>query len=116
MCDFAPLLTIPNHHPAQGSLPRIFPEQYLGYYDSGFRQLVFVFVRELWYAKVYVSSLSWDRCHEVRDGQLPASLILAADEIAWLKSCWDSAILRFKRSAIENQLDRQLWGREIPAR
>ena len=110
MQNIAPLITIPNHYPAQGALPHISPEQYVVYYDSGQRQLVFVFVRELWMAKVYLSSQPWGSHLEMRDGLLPQNVVLAGDEARWLLACWQAAMWRFNRSALENVMERALWG------
>ena len=110
MLTAAPLITIPNHYPAQGVLPRISPEQYVGYYDSGQRQLVFVFERGLWMAKVYLSSQPWEAHLEMRAGQMPQNVTLSGDETRWLFACWQAAMLRFKRSALENVMEGALWG------
>jgi len=110
MLTIIPLITIPNHYPAQGQLavPRL--DQYVGYYDSGHRQLVFVFERELWMAKIYLSTQPWGSHIEMRDGRLPQNVILGADEAQWLFACWQAAMLRFKRSALENVMERELFG------
>ena len=111
MTTITPLITIPNHYPAQGVLPRISLEQYVGYYDSGHRQLVFVFERELWMAKIYISTLKWGSHTEMRDGKLPQNVILGGDEAQWLFACWQSVMLRFKRSSLENMMEQRLWGK-----
>ena len=110
MSEVAPLITIPNHYPAQGQLviPRL--DQYLGYFDSGNRQLVFVFQRELWLARIYLSSQPWSSHLEMRDGRLPQAVILSGDESQWLYACWQAATLPFKRTALENVMERALWG------
>ncbi len=110
MSEIAPLITVPNHHPAQGQIAAPRPDQYIGYYDSGYRQLVFVFERELWMARVYLSSQSWSSHLEMRDGIPPRSVILSGDEAQWMQACWLAATLRFKRSALENVMERALWG------
>ena len=110
MPDVAPLLTIPNHYPAQGALPRISLEPYLGYYDSGQRQLVFVFDRSLWMAKVYLSSQPWGSHLEMYAGRLPQNVAFSGDEARWLYACWQTAMQRFKRSALENVMERALFG------
>jgi len=110
MINIVPLISIPNHYPGQGNLPRISPEQYVGYYDSGYRQLVFVFEHELWMAKIYISNLHWSSHLEMRDGQLPQNVIFCADEAQWLFACWQVAVLRFGRTSLENLMERTLWG------
>lgn len=110
MATIAPLITIPNHYPAQGQLTIPHPDQFVGYFDSGHRQLVFVFVQELWMARVYISSLKWNNHLEMRDGCLPENVILTGEEAHWLFACWQAAMLRFNRSALENVMERALWG------
>ena len=111
MVNVAPLIAIPNHYPTQGSLPRTSPDQYIGYYDSGYRQLVFVFDRELWMARIYLSTQPWGNHVAMRDGQLSQNVTLSADETQWLRACWQVATLRFKRSALENMMDCALWSK-----
>jgi hypothetical protein len=61
-------------------------------------------------AKVYLSSQPWGSHLEMRDGLLPQNVVLAGDEARWLFACWQAAMLRFKRSALENVMERALWG------
>jgi|GEM_PF-1929805 len=105
-----PLLSIPNHAPQAGQLPHFFKADYLGYYDSGHRQLVFAFRRDLWSANIYASSHGWHQaCAEMRGHKLPVDIILSADEAQWLYACWSAASLRFGRTALENVVERQLF-------
>ena len=103
------LLTIPNHAPGAGQLPH-FKADYLGYYDSGQRQLVFAFRRDLWSANVYISTYGWGQACAVMLGmKIPADIAFVADEAHWLRACWNAASLRFGRTALENVIERQLF-------
>jgi len=103
------LLTIPNHAPQAGRLPH-FVADYLGYYDSGQRQLVFAFRRDLWSANLYLSTCGWGQaCATMRGMKLPTGLAFTADEAHWLYACWNAASQRFGRTALENVIERQLF-------
>lgn len=99
------LLSIPNHAPGAGRLPGIMPD-YLGYYDSGYRQMVFVFNLRLRSANIYISTHGWGQaCAVMRDAKIPSDLLLSADEAQWMYACWHAASLRFDRVALENVID-----------
>lgn len=103
------LLSIPNYAPQAGKLPH-FKADYLGYYDSGHRQLVFAFRRDLWSANIYISTHGWGQACSVMHGLcIPADVIFSADEVQWLYACWSAASLRFGRTALENVIERQLF-------
>lgn len=103
------LLSIPNHAPQAGQLPH-FSADYLGYYDSGHRQLVFAFRRDLWSANIYISTQGWGEACAVMHGmKLPADILFSADEAQWMYACWSAASLRFGRVALENVVERQLF-------
>ena len=104
-----PLLSIPNHAPQAGALPH-YKADYLGYYDSGHRQLVFTFRRDLWSANLYISTFGWGQaCATMHGLKIPENLIFSADEAQWLYACWNAAALRFGRAALENVIERQLF-------
>jgi peptide methionine sulfoxide reductase MsrB len=109
------LLTIPNHAPQAGTLPH-FKADYLGYFDSGQRQLVFAFRRDLWSANLYISTCGWGQaCATIQGVKIPANMAFLADEAQWLRACWNAASLRFGRTALENLLERQVFGFFPPA-
>ncbi len=106
-----PLLVIPNATPQAGSLPHYLKADYLGYYDSGRRQLVFAYRHDLRCANIYISTYGWrEACATVRGPKIFADVILAADEAQWLFACWSAAATRFGRTAIENYAERELVG------
>lgn len=101
------LLSVPNYAPGAGRLPGIMPD-YLGYYDSGYRQLVFVYSLPLRSANIYISTHGWGQaCATMREAKLPADLLVSADEAQWVYACWSAATLRFNRVALENAVDRK---------
>jgi len=103
------LLCIPNHAPQAGHLPH-FKADYLGYYDSGHRQQVFAFRRDLWSANIYISTQGWGQaCAVMRGMKIPTDILFSADEAQWLYACWNAASLRFGRTALENVIERQLF-------
>jgi len=109
------LLAIPNYAPQAGRLPN-FKADYLGYYDSGDRQLVFVFRRDLWSANIYISTCGWENPCAVMNGpRLPKDIILFADEAQWLYFCWSAAMRRFGRVAPETVIARQFRFESSPS-
>lgn len=103
------LLSIPNYAPQAGQLPH-FKADYLGYYDSGHRQLVFAFRRDLWSANIYISTCGWGQpCASMHGVRIPPDILFLADEAQWLHACWNAASLRFGRTALENVIERQVF-------
>jgi hypothetical protein len=93
-----PLLVIPNLHPAQGEAPILLEDAYIGYYDAGLRQLVFVFDAEKQLGFLYLSSAGWKNFFIMQDARLPQEILLSGSEAGWALACWRAALIRHGRA------------------
>jgi hypothetical protein len=88
------LLIIPNLHPERGEAPVVPEGAYVGYYNAGTRQLLFVFDAQKRVGLLYLSSAGWGRHFEIVDGRLPEDILLNGSEAGWALACWRAAIGR----------------------
>ena len=86
-----PILTIPPLYPWPGESPALAEGAYTGYYDSGTRQLVFVFDDKDRTGLLYLSGTGWNRTFTLLDGRLPQELLLNGNEAGWALACWRAA-------------------------
>lgn len=67
------------------------PNRYYGYFMNSYgEQLIFEYNRETRQGTLWHGDAGWDVSNPVVDGQAP-ELILAKDELLWLRACWISA-------------------------
>lgn len=85
------LLCLPLQEAERGALPPIPLGAYVGFFEAAVRRLVFVFDPAEGFAKLYLSSESWERPFFMRDGRFPPEIVLDSAESAWALACWKAA-------------------------
>jgi len=82
------LLCLPLREDERGALPPIPPGAYIGFFEAAARRLVFVFDPAEGFAKLYLSSVGWERAFLMQDGRFPPEIVLDSAEAAWAVACW----------------------------
>ena len=82
------LLCLPLREDERGALPPIPPGAYVGFFEAAARRLAFVFDPAEGFAKLYLSSVGWDKAFLMQDGRFPPEIVLDSAEAAWAVACW----------------------------
>lgn len=91
-----PLFSVSNHHaPACGEPPAVdgdAPQSYHGYFENAYgEQAIFIYDCRSREATLRLGDAGWSATYRVVEGRVP-ELILAEEEILWLRACWQAAV------------------------
>lgn len=95
------LIVIPNYRPQAGGLPPLFPQDYVGYYQSASQQIIVGVDFRNNTAQVCLSSEGF-RPHYCRPGDFPSTIFPGTPEARWLSACWDAAQRLEMNVSLEN--------------